>query len=205
MNSHLIKTRYGEIEFRSVGHGVPIVFIHGGHSNCFETLCHKGFDLARFQLITPSRPGYGRTPLNENHTPKSAADLIGELFNHLELKKVIVYGISAGGLTAIELAAKEYERVDKLILASAISKKWLSKDKKAYRIAHLIFNPEIEGIIWGMIRPLSRIFPRLIANSFYPQFSTYPKHRLTKKDVLELVSALRFYRSKKGFLNDIDQ
>jgi pimeloyl-ACP methyl ester carboxylesterase len=67
MNSSVINTKIGEIEYCSVGQGIPIVFIHGGHSNCFDTLSHKGFDLSKFQLITPSRPGYGKTPLN-GHT-----------------------------------------------------------------------------------------------------------------------------------------
>lgn len=205
MTSQLISTRLGDIEYNSIGNGIPIVFIHGGHSNCYETLSHKGFDLTKFQLITPSRPGYGRTPLNDNHTPRAAADLIIELLNHLELEKVIVYGISAGGLTAIELAANYNKRVKQLILASAISRKWLDKDEKIYKTAQVIFNPKIEVITWGMVRLFSRILPRMIAKSFYPQFSTYPRHKLAKKDVLELVSAMRHYHSKKGFLNDIDQ
>jgi pimeloyl-ACP methyl ester carboxylesterase len=205
MDCQLINTSLGEIEFRSVGKGVPIIFIHGGHSNCNETLSHKGFDLTKFQLITPSRPGYGRTPLNDNHTPKAAADLIGELLTHLKLENVIIYGISAGGLTAIELAANYNERVKKLILASAVSRKWLNKGEKKYKTAQMIFHPKMESITWGMVRLFSRISPRMIANSFYPQFSSHPSHSLSKKDVNELISAMRHYHSKKGFLNDIDQ
>lgn len=63
MNSKVINTKLGEIEYRLIGNGIPILFMHGGHSNCNETLCHKGFNLEKFKLITPSRPGYGRTPL----------------------------------------------------------------------------------------------------------------------------------------------
>jgi pimeloyl-ACP methyl ester carboxylesterase len=62
-----------------VGNGFPILFIHGGHSNCSETLSHTGFDLEKFQLITPSRPGYGNTPLKGNGSPKQAADWIAGL------------------------------------------------------------------------------------------------------------------------------
>lgn len=205
MNSQLINTRLGDIEYRSIGNGIPVVFIHGGHSNCYETLSHKGFDLSKFQLITPSRPGYGKTPLNGNQTPKDAADLIAELLKYLAIDKAIIYGISAGGLTAIELAANHNDRVHKLILASAISKKWLNKDEKVYKTAQVIFNPKIERVTWGMVRLFSGIIPRMIANSFYPQFSSYSPHKLTPKSIRELVSAMEYYRSKKGFLNDIDQ
>jgi pimeloyl-ACP methyl ester carboxylesterase len=105
VNSSIIRTDHGEIEYRTIGNGQPIVFIHGGHSNCHETLSCKGFDLERFQLIIPSRPGYGNTPLANNNTPGKAAGLIAELLEILSIDKAIIYGISAGGLTAIELAA----------------------------------------------------------------------------------------------------
>lgn len=200
-----MNTRLGDIEYSSIGKGIPIIFVHGGHSNCNETLCHKGFDLEEFQLITPSRPGYGDTPLNDNRTPKQAADLIGELINHLSLGKVIIYGISAGGLTAIELASNYPNKVSKLILASAISKKWLDEQGNIYRTAQMMFNPKTERIIWGMVRFFSRLFPNMIAKSFYPQFSRKTAHKLEKDDIKELIYTMKYYNSKTGFLNDIDQ
>lgn len=205
MKNKIIKSRLGEIEYNSVGKGIPIVFIHGGHSNCNETLCHKGFDLEKFRLITPSRPGYGHTPLGNNKSPKQAADLIMELVKHLSLGKIIVYGISAGGLTAIELAANYPDTVKKIILASAISKKWLDQDGKIYKSAQRIFNPKMEKFTWAMVRFFSKVFPNMIAKSFYPQFSSNASHKLNKADIEELVSAMKSYKSKNGFLNDIDQ
>lgn len=205
MNSTTINRRLGAIEYRSVGKGTPIVFIHGGHSNCYETLSHKGFDLEKFQLITPSRPGYGRTPINGNQTPKQAADLITELLDSLSIEKAIIYGISAGGLTAIEVAANYPDKVEKLILASAISRKWLDENGKIYKTAQIIFNPKIEGFTWGMVRFFARIMPTMIAKSFYPQFSKNPINKLKREDINELISAISHYSSKSGFLNDIDQ
>jgi pimeloyl-ACP methyl ester carboxylesterase len=205
MINKVINTKLGDIEYRSIGKGIPILFIHGGHSNCNETLCLKGFHLEKFQLITPSRPGYGKTPLNGNRTPKQTADLIIELVNHLSLDNVIVYGISAGGLTAIELASNYPNRVSKLILASAISKKWLDDQGKMYITAKKMFNPKMEKFVWGMVRIVSLIFPNMIARGFYPQFTTNPKHNLKKDDVKDLISTIKHYNSKTGFLNDIDQ
>jgi pimeloyl-ACP methyl ester carboxylesterase len=205
MKGKVINTRLGDIEYSSIGRGIPILFVHGGHSNCKETLCYKGFDLEKFQLITPSRPGYGKTPLNGNRTPKQAADLIAELINYLSLEKVVVYGISAGGLTAIELAANYSDKVGKLILSSAISKKWLDENEKTYKTAQIIFNPKVEKITWGMVKLFSRILPNMIAKSFYPQFSKRPIHKLKDNDIKELLSAIKHYNSGHGFLNDIDQ
>ena len=117
MDTKIINTKLGEIEYSITGNGKAVLFIPGGHTNCNVTLWHKGFDLKKFQLITPSRPGYQNTPLNDNKTPKQAADLIIPLLDYLSIDKVILYGISAGGLATIELAGNYPERVEKLILA----------------------------------------------------------------------------------------
>lgn len=205
MNSVTINSRLGVVEYCSTGKGIPIVFIHGGHSNCYETLSHKGFDLEKFRLITPSRPGYGKTPLNNNQTPKQAAALIVELLASLSIEKAILYGISAGGLTALELAANYPEKVEKLILASAISKKWLDENGKIYKTARIIFNPKIEGFTWTMVRFFAWITPDMLARNFYSHFSKNPINKLKRADINELISTIRRYSSKSGFLNDIDQ
>ena len=187
MGSFIKHTRFGIIEYHSVGKGKPIVFIHGGHSNCNEILAHKGFDPSKFQLLTPSRPGYGKTPLADNQTPSKAAKLIIALLNSLAIDKAIIYGISAGGLTALKLAEEYPDYVEKLILASAVTKKWLDPKDWIYKTAQIIFSPRIEGITWGMVRFFSSIFPRLMAKSFFAQFSAFPNKKLEKKDIDELI------------------
>ena len=205
MSGKVINTRLGEIEYSTTGNGKPVLFIHGGHTNCNSTLWHKGFDLKKFQLISPSRPGYSNTPLNDNKTPKQTADLIICLLDYLGIDKVILYGISAGGLTTIELAGNYPERVEKLVLASTVSKEWLDKKGKLYKTAQRIFNPKVEGFVWGMIRFLSGLFPNLIAKNFYPEFTTNVPHKLIKEDVNELLSMFKNFSSGTGFINDIDQ
>lgn len=205
MKIQLIQTSHGPVEYSGSGSGAPVLFLHGGHSNCRETLFHKGLDLEKFRLITPSRPGYGKTPLSDKTSPEAAAGLMVALLDQLELDRVTVYGISAGGPTAIALAGLYPDRVSRLILASAVTRKWLDKKDKIYRTARLIFHPAVEGFIWGMVRLFSRLTPRLIAGSFYPQFSTRPPHELRSADVKELTGTLSSYRSGTGFLNDIDQ
>lgn len=204
MEINVINTKNGAIEYSVAGKGTPVLFIHGGHSNCMEVLFHKGFDKNKYQLITPSRPGYGNTPLENNTTPADTADLIISLIDYLEISKVIVYAISAGGLTSIEIAARYPERVEKLILASAVSKKWLDENGKVYKTAKKLFSPKTEKIIWGMIRFFSGIFPRMIANNFYPQFSKNTPHWLAKNDIIELITIFKHYNSKKGFITDIN-
>jgi pimeloyl-ACP methyl ester carboxylesterase len=204
MEIKIINTDKGQVEYSIVGKGTPVLILHGGHSNCKETLFQKGFDINKYQLITPSRPGYGNTPLDDKYTPKKTADLIISLLDYLKIDKVVLYAISAGGLTSIELAARYPERVEKLILASAVSKKWLNKNEQVYKIAKKLFNPKTEGIVWGLIRFFSGIFPKMIANNFYPQFSKNKTHKLEKNDIKELLSTFKHFNSKNGFMSDIE-
>lgn len=205
MEIKIINTDKGQVEYSIIGKGKPVLFLHGGHSNCKETLFHKGFDTNNFQLITPSRPGYGKTPLGDNFTPRKTADLIVGLLNYLKIDKVVLYAISAGGLTSIELASRYPDRIDKLILASAVSKKWLDKNGQIYKTAKKLFNPKMEKIVWGLIRMFSKIFPQMIANNFYPQFSKNKLHKLDNGDVKELLSTFQHFNSKSGFMIDIEQ
>lgn len=204
MKVETIKTEIGQIEYSIVGQGRPVLFIHGGHSNCYETLCTIGFNHHEYQLIIPSRPGYGNTPLGDKTTPKKSAELIISLLDSLNIDKVILYAISAGGPTGIELAANYTGRVEKLVLASAVSKKWLDKNDKEYKAAYRLFTPKMEGFIWSMIRLFSKVTPRLIANSFYPQLSDQKVHRLENHDIRKLCLLFKHFNSKEGFLNDIN-
>jgi pimeloyl-ACP methyl ester carboxylesterase len=143
--------------------------------------------------------------LVNNTTAKKTADLIVKLLDYLRIEKVILYAISAGGLTAIELAGNYPKRVEKLILASAVSKNWLEKNGKVYKTAKQLFNPKTERIVWGMIRLFSGVFPKMIANNFYPQFSKNKPHKLEKSDINELLSTFKHFNSKSGFMSDIEQ
>lgn len=201
----VLETRLGWIEYCSIGEGTPVLFLHGGHSNCNERLCLKGFDREKYQLIVPSRPGYGNTPLDNNRTPREAAALITELINYLGLESVVLYAISAGGPTAIAFAASFPGMTRKLILASAVTKEWLNKNERMYRVASLMFRPAIQGYSWTLIRAMSRLFPSITAKQFLRQFSSVRPHPLEKRDRHELIAALNRYASNEGFMNDINQ
>lgn len=200
-----IHTDLGLVEYSSIGTGLPILIIHGGHANCHDQLPHKGLDLGNYHLITPSRPGYGKTPLGINNTPKDAANLFIALLDELKISQVVIYGISAGGWTALELAANYPERVKKLLLVSAVTKKWLNEKEKIYKTSKIIFNPKVGWLTWGMVKVFSLLTPALIAKSFFSEFSSVKDVKITHIEIKELTNSLKTYNSKKGFINDIDQ
>ena len=206
MKSSLIQTDKGPIEVSRIGTGIPILFIHGGHFNSKISLFNKGFDLQKFCLITPSRPGYGETPLTkENKTPKGTADLIIALLNKLGINKTNLIGISAGGLTAIELAANYPERIDKLILMSALTSNWVLPKSYIYKFSKILFAPGIEKYMWWMYRKMYVLVPHFMAKLMFVELSDYRPISFTNTETIELRAMINKMRSKQGFVNDLDQ
>jgi len=206
MTTSQIETSKGVIEYTLLGNGKPMLIVVGGHTNCKETIFHKGLDPNKFCFVTPSRPGYGLTPLtDQNKTPKGTADLFVALLDKLNIQKTIVVGISAGGLTALEIAANYPERVENLILMSALTKKWFAKTDKVYKGAKNIFAPKIERYTWIFYRLFFNLFPKAMTKTMFKELSNYRPIEFTENEFQELKQMTLIMRSYKGFDNDLDQ
>ncbi len=202
--SNLMETEFGKIEYTIRGKGQPIVFLHGGHSNCHETLFHKGYDKSQFQLITPSRPGYGKTPLLNNQQPGQAAKLIASMLHRLQIQNGIVVGISAGGLTAIELTALLQNEVEKLVLISAVTKRWLVPNDDLYKRGKKIFSPGIEKLSWMMFRLFFKLLPRIMTKILFEEISSKKGHQITADEIKEIREMTFRQSSGHGFAADLD-
>lgn len=96
------------LAFHSLGHGPPVVLLHGLASSraaftpIFEPLAR------RFRVIAVDLPGHGDSePLHpgEPLTPRAQAYAVGEFLDALGLERAHVVGNSMGGWVALELAA----------------------------------------------------------------------------------------------------
>ena len=199
-----VTTKYGKIEYSRYGQGTPVLFLHGGHSNAQETLTHKYMDLHRFQIITPSRPGYGQTTLQGNESPEHAARLILELMNELHIDKFHVIGISAGGLTAIALVSQHPDRVIKFVMASSISKRWLYPKDDLYKKARKIFHPKVERYTWAMLRGFLAVFPKMLIKMMASELTKVKISKLSKEAISDMKNMLLHQRSYHGFINDLE-
>src|SRR2546422_8267015 len=143
MNS-MAQMEKGPIEYRVVGQGPAVLVLNGGHTNCNSPLGHEQFFLDQgYQLVIPSRPGYGKTPSSTGRTAEAFADALVGLLDHLHLERVIVIGISAAGPTALQLAGRHPERVSKVILQNAVTGgKFFSKRKPG--VCHFLVKPLVE-------------------------------------------------------------
>lgn len=203
MEIRFVNTRYGTVEVSIKGEGLPLLILHGAHSDCRDELIARGIDTAQYHIILPSRPGYGKTKTIRQLSPEETVDMFAEMMYLIGAKQYIVCGVSAGGPAAIALSAAYPDRVLKLLLVSAVTKPWLEHTGVKRKLAIALFHPMVEWCTWGMVRMFSYMFPVLAARLFFIQFSTHSRKKMVLRDVVLLNRSLRKYRSGKGFIYDI--
>jgi pimeloyl-ACP methyl ester carboxylesterase len=123
-DSRVVETALGPIECGILGQGPAVLVIHG---------CPGGYDQGliaarlasdkEFRFISPSRPGYLRTPLGLGETPEAQADVYAALLDELSIPEAVVIGISGGGPSALQFALRYPKRCRGLVTVCAISRR----------------------------------------------------------------------------------
>ena len=90
----------GSIEYTLLGSGPVVLACHGTSANCFSTDGYTPLVEAELSLLTPSRPGYGRTALDVGRTAGQAAQALIELLDCLGIQTCSVMAISGEGRPA---------------------------------------------------------------------------------------------------------
>lgn len=198
------------IEYSITGNeGIPILVMHGGHSNCYETFGYHALIQSGFMIITPSRAGYGKTSREIGESLSKACHYYAELLNHLEIEKVHILSISAGGPSGLYFASQYPEKVTTLTLQSAVTKEWLTPKDKTYKTARVLFHPIMEKVIWKLTSNLSNCFPIFMFKQMASSFSNLPYKKIKEKMSDEDVDKIRLMnnrqRSGHGFLIDLSQ
>lgn len=203
----IAQTKQGSIEYRIVGQGPALLVLNGGHTNCDSPLGHEQFFLNQgYQLLIPSRPGYGKTPSSTGRTAEAFADALVGLLDLLHLDHVIVVGISAGGRTALQLAGRHPARVSKVILQNAVTGSRFPTGLTRL-LAYLLFNPVVERWTWAAFRAFGRVAPQAALKMMMSNLSSLePDQVLITMSQDQRQVALAFLlasRSGSGFLLDI--
>jgi pimeloyl-ACP methyl ester carboxylesterase len=148
MDSQTIETRVGNIEYTLEGTGKTILIIHGGNENCFVDIKQKHLIDAAYQVLIPSRPGYGNTSIAFGRTAPEQADFLKTLLDSLDIQKVSVIASSAGGPVGLEFAKKYPDYTSCLILEEAITKTWVSKLSPVYYVMKYLMHPKRQARLW---------------------------------------------------------
>lgn len=198
------------IEYSITGKkGEPILMMHGGHSNCYEELGYDSLIKNGFMIITPSRAGYGSTSKEIGESLSKACEYYIELLHYLDIERVHVISVSAGGPSGIFLASHYPDRVKSLTLQSAVTKEWHTPKDHIYKLAQVIFHPTIEKITWKLTSSMSNYFSTFMFKQMAASFSELPykqiKSYISDEDVNEVRKMNNRMRSRYGFLIDLSQ
>ena len=161
-----------------------------------------------YKVVILSRPGYGNTSLAMGPTPREFADSVARLLTKLGVTQVVVLGISAGGRSAISLAAQYPDIVQKLILQSATSfMSW--PDARTRNIAKIAFNPSMQKITWYIMRRLLKHHPGAGLKMMLADMTTLNPDEviknLTSEERKSLVQLFSHLQSGEGFMNDLKE
>lgn len=107
---------YGAMTYVDVGEGEVILSVHGifgGYDQAFDSVKDR---TSQNRVLAPSRFGYLGSDVRGEGTPKEQAAAFEELLDYLDIDRVFVLAMSAGGTPAIRFALDYPERVKGLIL-----------------------------------------------------------------------------------------
>jgi pimeloyl-ACP methyl ester carboxylesterase len=205
MESQIAQTSKGPIEYTLRGNGHTVLVCHGTSSNCFSSELSDSLIETGFRVLTPSRPGYGRTPSEVGRSATEVAQALVALLDSLEIQTCSVLAVSGGGPTGIALAGNHPDRVMRLVLAAAISRPEDRPNESNYKNQTAFYGP-MHNAMWAILGLMSRLSPRAIARQTLALFSTHnPDDGLDKLSPESIEIIAHFYRgrsSRQGALND---
>jgi pimeloyl-ACP methyl ester carboxylesterase len=120
--SQLFKTSMGMVETALIGQESTVLISHGSGGGYDMGLWLAHLIGGQFQYIAPSRFGYLRSPLPPNPAPETQADTYAALLDTLNVRSVIIIGLSAGGASALQFALRHPGRCSGLVMLSAASR-----------------------------------------------------------------------------------
>jgi pimeloyl-ACP methyl ester carboxylesterase len=172
--SKIAETKKGKVEYALVGDGPVVLSLHGGLGGWDQGLviANDWLDLAKngFNVLSPSRPGYLRTPVEAGKTPEEAADAMAALLDKLNIKKVLVLGISGGGATTLQFALRHPNRIQALVILSAITKQHVQPGRTQKIYGRFLFSKYASWILdlgWWIIIGMVERFPKLMIKSMF--------------------------------------
>jgi pimeloyl-ACP methyl ester carboxylesterase len=206
VESRISNTSKGPIEYTLLGKGPVVLVCHGTSSNCFSVEGAAPLLEAGLTVLTPSRPGYGRTPLKAGRSASEAAEALVALLDCLEIKTCVVQAISGGGPTGVLLAANYPERVRRLVLTAAITKSEDRAQEPSYQSQKAFYGP-LHGLFWNMLGLFSRLSPSSMARQTMAIFSTHDAddivRQLTPEDIKAICGFYQRQSSRTGAVNDL--
>ena len=120
----------GTMEYIVKGHGRPVLFLHAGHGvDADDPLIDL---LSRtHKVYAVSHPGFGNSALpNHATTVDDLAYIYLDFIEALDLRDVVLVGVSIGAWLAVEIATKGTGRIGELVLIDAVGVKLSDRETR---------------------------------------------------------------------------
>jgi pimeloyl-ACP methyl ester carboxylesterase len=162
--SSVAQTVRGPVEYARSGAGPVVLVLHGTPGGY-----DRGGQLRRqltgrgLGVLSVSRPGYLRTPLEVGRTPAEQADAYASLLDALGVDRVGVLAVSGGGPSALEFARRHPDRVWALALVAPVTGSIPEEEVRGrsafVRATDALFGRDFAG--WAQVQAL-RLRPQLV-------------------------------------------
>ena len=133
-----------KLHYRELGEGQPLVILHGlfGYSDNWQTHAKKLSEYYRVILV--DLRNHGHSDWSNDFSYHLMAEDLFELFNLLNLSKVILLGHSMGGKTSIQFTQEHPEFIEKLIVVDIGIKQYPMHHTEILKGLHAI---DLEAVI----------------------------------------------------------
>lgn len=102
------------------GHGGPLVMVHGNGGDISNFVMQIPYFAKKYKVIVPDSRAQGKSiDKNDSLSYEMMADDVSELLRQLNVKRANVMGWSDGGISALLLAERHPEKVNKLVVTGA--------------------------------------------------------------------------------------
>ncbi|MBC7848529.1 MAG: alpha/beta hydrolase [Chitinophagaceae bacterium] len=114
-----------QMYYEQYGDGEPLVLIHGGGSTIHTTFGHiLPFLAPHYKVIGVELQAHGHTAdRNQPTSFEQDADDVAALLHELKIAKANLFGFSNGANTALQIAIRHPDIVDRMIIVSAVYKR----------------------------------------------------------------------------------
>lgn len=179
--SRIISTHKGPVEYSIHGGSGPyLMVIHGCPGGYDQTDALFGDMIGKgFRVLSWSRPGYLRTPIQNGKTFEEQADVAVALMDALRIRQASVLAYSAGGPVAIHMAAKYPDRLWGLVLECAVTQKWVISSENMREKVYFGYLMYSDPFLWTT-DTTGDVFPRLIGKSTIEMESSLDKDEAKK-------------------------
>jgi pimeloyl-ACP methyl ester carboxylesterase len=206
--SQVVSSRFGQIEFATVGHGAPVLVSHGGGGGFDQVVAAADRLIAAgYQIVAPSRFGFLRSASPNDPSPGNQADAFAALLDALHIQSLPVVGISVGTLAALQFAVRHPDRCRSLTVivpaASAVlAAQGPLPDQSPIAKAIIWYIASSDFLFWlGMTLARDRMIRSMLATDPAVVASASPPER--QRALNMLWNLMPISQRSQGFLNDV--